>query len=1292
MEPRADHYPIFEANQVLTNTHLNDVFDYLDEQQRLTRTNLIGIGIVCGLEIKLVGTTIHLSKGCGITSEGYLIVEQTDVSLVSYRTYNLPDDVAYLPFKDKKINPSKQYELWELFPTGEPNTTPLSNDFLKDKAVLLFLELKKEDLRNCSPNNCDDKGAKVTATVRRLLIKTDDLKTIIAEANKLGTGLTAADLETSLLQRLNLPDLRLPRYDVPATNPATSQQILAAFLTLFKNEKLADKTGVALTAAYEAFKPLVQSVYPDNNNPFKDFTAKFSFLDSAPTTTIQVRFLQYYYDFFDDLLKAYDEFRWLGVELLCACCPSEGLFPRHLMLGELFPTGNATLYRQGFLAAPAISNCEQKTRELQLLFQRLVEMTKRFTNDPPLPKVKASNTDAQIRITPSKLGDVPLSEKCIPYYYTQNGDPTQLGVPMLYQLWNPEKTRRGRAAQNLSYRADEYANDDFVKTPLRYDLEPHNFLRIEGHLGKHYQSVLQTLLALKSQYRLPIEIVALRTGAFDETMTVDLSKEECRFQDLEALYDVEREQWLCLLVHELTYLYDLSYKFSSPITNAVKSQFDLINKYEPDFLVKPNTLGRFFEDYVTSQSGVVPDLNVNLLLNIINTITISDDNIVYLSFFYFIQQGGTLPVSLTDFDYAGFETRYKNLEIIVQAIEQRREQGTNQLEGTANILHWEEIDDRLEDILNACRQDVFKAIADEYKRRIREVKQKQFLSFFLQKNPGIQHKAGVLLGGTFILVYHDDPDPVKTRTDFVANVGLANTSFTRTGLSAATAKILSGAFNRLQTKANFVADPDLQIIFGELTGQIPTAAFFPGSGGLSAEAEKIFTETVNQFADGTVIADFFLPYLCCSDCAPVQFVLPPPPVTFTLEPGCTNANGQAEATITPQGGTAPYTYKLDNQPFQALSGKPVLAAGPHTIVIRDSAGVESAAQPITVPTTLMPGVETYTDDVPNQTYQVSFTIVGGTPPYTADSGTMVGTRWTSAPVKSDNPITVKITDSIRCKAAKEFNHKVAPPCDLPCKGIALRCGFRFWLPEPEPNHPYKSFGVEVPKFVFEFPQGALIDLTKEVQAIIRANPDDLTNKFGPVVQDWLTRINKLIATKAGSADWLKLEYVKLPTETFGTLWIEYFECLKFEFHIQSFFQRPNSSERLDMTYTPKGTAILDMLGVPPKIIPPFDCLRIDKCDAQRPTENRCKEVDLILKINKKITDGGISLDVTTNGNDRPVAWLWEVQDGIPALSTTQKAAFTFEKFDPPVKAIRLTAFTEKGCRVIMEDKTNIPGQ
>jgi len=75
-----DHFPIFEANQVLTSGHLNDVFDYLDQQERQTRSYLIGIGIACGLEIALSGFTITVSKGCGVTSEGYLIVEPEDLS------------------------------------------------------------------------------------------------------------------------------------------------------------------------------------------------------------------------------------------------------------------------------------------------------------------------------------------------------------------------------------------------------------------------------------------------------------------------------------------------------------------------------------------------------------------------------------------------------------------------------------------------------------------------------------------------------------------------------------------------------------------------------------------------------------------------------------------------------------------------------------------------------------------------------------------------------------------------------------------------------------------------------------------------------------------------------------------------------------------------------------------------------------------------------------------------------------------------------------------------------------
>jgi hypothetical protein len=230
-----------------------------------------------------------------------------------------------------------QCDLWDLFSATEKNTTALDADatFLNDKAVVLFLELKNAKLRNCSPNNCDDKGAEVTVNVRPMLIGVADLVDIVAQENGLGSGLTATDLEGSLLARLNLPDLRLPRYDVPNTSPATSNDVLAAFQAIFQTGGFAKQTGDALTAAYKAFKPLLLETYPDD--PFAGFGAKFGFLDTAPATTTQVRFLQYYYDCFDDLLSAYDEFCQKGVALLCACCPDEGLFPRHLMLGVALP-------------------------------------------------------------------------------------------------------------------------------------------------------------------------------------------------------------------------------------------------------------------------------------------------------------------------------------------------------------------------------------------------------------------------------------------------------------------------------------------------------------------------------------------------------------------------------------------------------------------------------------------------------------------------------------------------------------------------------------------------------------------------------------------------------------------------------------------------------------------------------------------------------------------------------------------------------------------------------------------
>lgn len=838
MKPIENKYPIFESNQVLTNEHLNQVRKYLDEQERLTRTNLIGIGIVCGLKIETeldesgIIKTIHLSKGCAVTSEGYLIVEPADVALVSYRDYKLPEDIDYQPFKDAS---KTQYALWELLTTPELNTTALNAtpDFLKDKAVLLFLELKKENLRNCSPNNCDDKGAEVTVIVRRLLIEIESLKAIIAKANDLDPNLTSTDIETALMVHLSLPVLRLPRYDVLATDLATSESVLEAFQEIFSANKLVSNTKAVLDAAYQVFKPVIQAQYP--SNPFDNFTVKFGFLEdpSIISSPYQVNFLQYYYDFFDDLLCAFDEFRQKGLDLMCSCCPPEGLFPRHLMLGLLSPdSANPEIYRHHFLASSASNGCEQHTQELIVLFQRMVEMITHFTNN------QETNINQEIRITPSKRGDVPLSEKAIPYYYTQDGS------PKLFEIWNFEKTRRKQANQNLSYHSDKYnpPAPAFITEPLRYDLEPYNFLRIEGHLGKNIQLVMKMLLAFKMKYRLPINIVALRTGIFNnDRLLWNLSS----LENLAILYNTLKSQFICFLCKEVQYFYGLD--ATPSISPGSELHLPLLIKCAPNYKVKENTVGWWFEYYLSElmkeRDIIISKIEINDLVGEsrhTNWVT----HIIFRVILHLSNTYEAISSELDQFDYINLERRYNDLVNFLTDMSMNREFN-------------DDVRYNIKTSIKACHLDALKIIWEEYKR----FKQLS-LRGFLRKNPGIQHKAGVPLGGTFILVYHDTPQqtepPLISRTGFDSIMALPDQNI----FDKATKNAITEAVTTLKTREDYFNDPQLQFILTTFAEKIQIPEFSFAESSISEEIKNIIAKVVRRFEQGTVIADFFLPYRC----------------------------------------------------------------------------------------------------------------------------------------------------------------------------------------------------------------------------------------------------------------------------------------------------------------------------------------------------------------------------------------------------------------------------------------------
>lgn len=1307
MIPQFDTYPVFEANQVLSSKHLNDVFDYLDQQSRLTRSRLVGIGIVCGFEVRLSKDAILLSKGCGVTSAGYLVLQPTDVELTSYRTYKMPMELDYPPFKTPADLP---LTLWEIFPAGEPDTTPLSKPtgFLDDKGVVLFLELNKQPLRNCSPNNCDDKGSQVTVTVRRLLARREDLDKLIATANAVGTDLTTDDLDAALSAKLNLADIKVPRFDAPNTNPVTSADVYAAFLRVFGQGKLAATLADALTACYQAFKPLLVAEYP--TNPFANFAATYGSLDTIPASTQQVRFLQYYVDLFEDVVRAYDEFRWRGIELLCGCCPDEGLFPRHLMLGMLQPKPeeHPGKYRHAFLPSPATDNCAELAQTVVHLFRRLVEMTTRFTSEPglPPPNVEA-RIDPQIRVTPSVLGDEPIEKRAIPYYYRQNGSPP------LYRLWSIEKTRRHRANQNLGYRYDEYQPfaPAFVSDPLRFDLEPYDFLRVEGHLGKNYQQVLSSLLALRTDYRLPIDVIALRTGAYDDTQAADGNSAAAYFQDLEALYDSLREELLASLAQGALDLYDVPVAGSE--ASAGTPALPLLKKFAPHYRYQERSVGAFYEANL-NRFTMAPYIDVDQtrfseqafareVLKVYCTLFsglagLPPENFAHVvSVFYFSKLAEILPLRLDALGYADFANKYEDLRALVRYF--RNEASGKVPADLKSFVPQARLIEQLDQVLYACQGAAIKAIYDEYGRRLSELKKMQFLSTFLRRHPGIQHKAGAPIGGTLILVYHSTPRKgTASRDRFVADTmgtirdvlaGQATSIADRVLADrATTVRRISDAIDRISANALISRNPDVEFLIGSLTGRIPETVDDSTLEGLSEEASRVIARTVGELRAGDIIADFYLPYRVFGDTPCVQFVLPrrQPLLTASLA-GTTNQNRLAPVKIEIKGGVAPYELSIDNGPYQALQDPLMLFAGTHVLRARDAEAMESNECSLAIPEPITFGEPEFTCE--NVSFTVKVQINGGTPPYTVNGVGGIDTTFTSPATASGGQVTLAVTDSANATAQATFSYRCPPPCQLPCSGESLRRGYRFWLPEPESSVKYMRISHVVPEFIVKSSPDKDINLSEAITKILDdIDPTNFVASFNEdankTIQELVARINSAIRAESalydGTTTWLTLRYESQGAGRLGNLWIEHFSCLDFKLRVTGAVSRRDGVEEIEATYTPKEMTV----DKPHRfVVPAFDGHKINKCLPGMPEEPICNEPPQIaLTVSKKKSENGkLTFDVTAFPPSNDLQFLWEVQRASPPIGNGSS-------FDTQLPAdlrggltIFVTAFTPEGCSV-----------
>ena len=183
-----------------------------------------------------------------------------------------------------------------------------------------------------------------------------------------------------------------------------------------------------------------------------------------------------------------------------------------------------------------------------------------------------------------------------------------------------------------------------------------------------------------------------------------------------------------------------------------------------------------------------------------------------MSIYYLTKLAEVLPASLDALGFADFQNKYQDLMGLIRYF---RSEAVSAISAEfKNFIPQEDLIDHFDEVLFSCKLEPIRAIHEEYVRRLREVKRKQFFSVFLNDHPGVQHKAGVPFGGTFILVYHEESSRLQKNVDLTAIKGGASPVSRIERKGTAQEKAITEALNRIGAKKEYAEDPDVRLLFG----------------------------------------------------------------------------------------------------------------------------------------------------------------------------------------------------------------------------------------------------------------------------------------------------------------------------------------------------------------------------------------------------------------------------------------------------------------------------------------------
>ncbi len=312
---------------------------------------------------------------------------------------------------------------------------------------------------------------------------------------------------------------------------------------------------------------------------------------------------------------------------------------------------------------------------------------------------------------------------------------------------------------------------------------------------------------------------------------------------------------------------------------------------------------------------------------------IYNDVVDLLSVTYILSE--RIPQSISEIDTGNIDTYELTLEEVCQLVKR--------LKVTYQTI---DLEDTLKDILGllinqlsfvCCSGEKLTILLEEIEKRKEEILTQLQLSEFVKKHPGLRHYAGVPVGGTFVMAYltEDAEDraayqPVRLELNFLEQPNIDDDGTDGDeGIIKLWDRRISTRFAFLHKVTDGTQNPRNEIVMigDTLQKTVSNLADFLNNiwriAGLSHKCKATPNQTTltieltdqnirrrenfiqfynpaivntnnkiffdeneiiirNVTATNTVIADFALPYMCCSDCAPVNFIIPKEPVSLSL--------------------------------------------------------------------------------------------------------------------------------------------------------------------------------------------------------------------------------------------------------------------------------------------------------------------------------------------------------------------------------------------------------------------------